>query len=403
MVSTAPAIATAANVLLVDDTPANLQVLGGMLKEQGCTVRPVPSGKLALRFAEADPPDIILLDIMMPEMDGYEVCRHLKRNERLKDIPVIFISALHETIDKVKAFSAGGVDYITKPFQFEEVQARLRTHLDIRRLQIRLENQNHQLSELNEALRKSQRELESDLSHAAKYILSLIPAPIRGGPVQTNWLCIPSTQLGGDSLGYHWIDETNFAFYLLDVAGHGVGPALLSVSVLNTLRTECLPDVDFRCPDQVLAALNGKFREQEQGGLFFTVWYGVFNRADRSLRYSSGGHPPAFLIDHGHKPVALEHAAGLAIGFFPEAMFDLAVVQVPPASRVYVYSDGCYEVQKHEGGGWKDIWTREEMARHLANVVPDDHHLNALYGHVITAQGGEHLEDDFSILCATFA
>ena len=136
------------NVLLVDDTPANLQVLGGMLKEQGCIVRPVPSGKLAIRFAEADPPDIILLDIMMPEMDGYEVCRRLKGIERLKDIPIIFISALQETIDKVKAFSAGGVDYITKPFQFEEVQARLKTHLNIRQLQVKLETQNRQLSEL---------------------------------------------------------------------------------------------------------------------------------------------------------------------------------------------------------------------------------------------------------------
>src|SRR5512146_18064 len=91
-----------ASVLLVDDTPANLQVLGRMLKDQGCIVRPIPSGRLAIRVAEADPPDIILLDIMMPEMDGYEVCRRLKQSAALKDIPIIFISALQETVDKVK-------------------------------------------------------------------------------------------------------------------------------------------------------------------------------------------------------------------------------------------------------------------------------------------------------------
>ena len=390
------------NVLLVDDTPANLQVLGGMLKEQGCIVRPVPSGKLAIRFAEADPPDIILLDIMMPEMDGYEVCRRLKGIERLKDIPIIFISALQETIDKVKAFSAGGVDYITKPFQFEEVQARLRTHLNIRRLQVKLETQNRQLSELNEALRKSQSALEAELAYAAEYVVSLIPPPIREGDVQTNWVYIPSTQLGGDSLGYHWIDDTHFALYLLDVSGHGVGAALLSVSVLNTLRTQCLPDADFRCPDQVLAALNTRFRLKDQYGLFFTIWYGVFDRNDRMLRYASGGHPPALFIDRSHQAMDLE-PQGVAIGFFPDAKYDAAAVQVPPGSRVYVFSDGCFEIQRSDGEVWTDVWSIEEMAHYLHNLPSDDLlQLDALYQHSVRMRGGERLEDDFSIVCATF-
>jgi sigma-B regulation protein RsbU (phosphoserine phosphatase) len=387
-----------ANVLLVDDTPANLQVLGGMLKEQGCIVRPVPSGKLAIRFAEADPPDIILLDIMMPEMDGYEVCRRLKEIESLKDIPIIFISALHETINKVKAFSAGGVDYITKPFQFEEVQARVRTHLNIRRLQVRLENQNRQLSDLNQALCKSQNALEGELAYAANYILSLIPPPIKEGDIQMNWLYVPSARLGGDSLGYHWIDDTHFALYLLDVSGHGVGPALLSVSVLNTLRTQCLPGADFRCPEQVLAALNTRFRRKDQYGLFFTIWYGVFNRNDRMLRYASGGHPPALLIDRSHQAMDLD-AQGMPVGFFPDAKYDPAAVQVPPTSRVYVFSDGCYEIQRSDG----EVWTKEEMTHYLNNLPSDDLlQLDALYQHSMRMQGGEHLEDDFSILCATF-
>jgi phosphoserine phosphatase RsbU/P len=392
-----------ANVLLIDDTPANLQVLGGMLKEQGCIVRPVPSGKLGIRFAEADPPDIILLDIMMPEMDGYEVCRRLKGIERLKDIPIIFISALHETIDKVKAFSAGGVDYITKPFQFEEVQARLRTHLNIRRLQVELESQNRRLSELNGALCKSQNALEGELAYAAKYVVSLIPAPIREGDVQTDWAYFPSTRLGGDSLGYHWIDDTHFALYLLDVSGHGVGPALLSVSVLNTLRSQCLPDVDFRCPDKVLAALNTRFREKDQYGLFFTIWYGVFNRRDRMLRYASGGHPPPLLVDVSNQAMRLDDAEGLVIGFFPDAKITAAAVQLPLGSKVYVFSDGCYEIQRSDGEVWTDVWTMEEMAHYLATVHCDGLlQLDALYEHLVKVQGGERLEDDFSIVCATF-
>ena len=138
------------NVIVVDDTPANLQLLTGMLKERGYKVRPVPSGKLALQAAKNDPPDLILLDIMMPEMDGYEVCERLKADEKLKEISVIFISALNETMDKVKAFGVGGVDYVTKPFQFEEVAARVSTHLELQRQRRKLKENYEQLRRLEE-------------------------------------------------------------------------------------------------------------------------------------------------------------------------------------------------------------------------------------------------------------
>jgi signal transduction histidine kinase len=133
------------NILVVDDTPANLRLLTELLIQNGYEVRPAPNGRLALKTVESKLPDLILLDIMMPDLDGYEVCRQLKASERSRDIPVIFISAINETMDKVKAFSIGGVDYITKPFQPEEVLARLKTHLAIRVMQQQLEIQNTQL------------------------------------------------------------------------------------------------------------------------------------------------------------------------------------------------------------------------------------------------------------------
>src|SRR5271163_4077858 len=142
-----------ASILVVDDTPANLQVLAGMLKDRGYKVRPVPSGKLALLAARRDPPDLILLDINMPEMNGYEVCERLKADDNLKGIPVIFISALTEQLDKVKAFAIGGVDYITKPFQMEELHARVETHLKLRRLQIELEEYSRHLESARERLK----------------------------------------------------------------------------------------------------------------------------------------------------------------------------------------------------------------------------------------------------------
>ena len=128
------------NLLIVDDNPANLRLLSKWLDQDGYKIRAVINGQMALTAARTTPPDLVLLDINMPDMDGYEVCKHLKEDQKLKDIPVIFVSALSETIDKVKAFSCGGVDYIAKPFHLEEVKARVETHLQLRRLRIELED-----------------------------------------------------------------------------------------------------------------------------------------------------------------------------------------------------------------------------------------------------------------------
>lgn len=140
------------NILIVDDNPANLELLSGILSEQGYKVRLIPDGQLALMSVQSTRPDLILLDILMPEMDGYQVCEKLKADERTKDIPVIFVSAVHEVFDKVKAFSLGGVDYITKPFEAREVLARIETQLRISRLSKQLLEQNAQLTEQKELL-----------------------------------------------------------------------------------------------------------------------------------------------------------------------------------------------------------------------------------------------------------
>ena len=136
------------SVLVVDDTPANLEILTQMLKDRGHRPRPVPSGALALRAAEHEAPDLVLMDINMPEMDGFETCLRLKANETLAKVPVLFISARSDTFDKIQAFRSGGVDYITKPFDLDEVTARVETHLELARLQRELNEQYDELKKL---------------------------------------------------------------------------------------------------------------------------------------------------------------------------------------------------------------------------------------------------------------
>lgn len=147
------------HIMIVDDKPANVRLLQQMLSEQGYHVRPFLKGSMALAAAIADPPDLILLDINMPEMDGIEVCRHLKKSDRTRDLPVIFISARTDTADKIRGFASGGVDYITKPFHLEEVHARVATHLKLKRTQEALEARNHSLEQALANLKAAQNQL----------------------------------------------------------------------------------------------------------------------------------------------------------------------------------------------------------------------------------------------------
>src|SRR5688572_12082049 len=258
-------VANRGDILVVDDAPANLQVLAGMLKDRGYKARPVPSGKLALVAARRDPPDLILLDINMPEMNGYEVCERLKADDELKGIPVIFISALTEPLDKVKAFAIGGVDYITKPFQMEELHARVETHLKLRRLQIELE-------ETNARLAKANGRMSRDLKAAAKIQETFLP---RHGPrvpgADFAWIYRPCDELAGDGLNVIALGDGNVGLYILDVSGHGVASALLSVTLSRLLSPPSEPSsilirdgvdgdrFDIRPPAEVAARLNRLF------------------------------------------------------------------------------------------------------------------------------------------------
>ena len=169
------------NILAVDDTPENLRLLTELLSSRGYDIRPAPNGKLALDYVQTTLPDLILLDIKMPDLSGFEVCERLKADERTRDIPVIFISALDEVADKVKGFALGGVDYITKPFQMKEVVARVETHVKLRHLQHQLQIANEHLAQqleeserLNAELQQRNTELQEAL-RTIKTLSGLVP------------------------------------------------------------------------------------------------------------------------------------------------------------------------------------------------------------------------------------
>lgn len=206
-----------------------------------------------------------------------------------------------------------------------------------------------QLAEQNLLLERTQARLDDELNDAGRYVFSILPDKRAASPA-TDWLLVPSTELGGDSFGYHEIDDDHFAIYLLDVCGHGVGAALLSVTVINVLRASALANADFRDPSTVLRALNDTFPMEKQNNMFFTIWYGVYKKSTGELRYATGGHPPSILIkgaNHLEDTASRElliTLGGIAIGALPEMEYESSVAQVAPGDRLLVISDGTFEV-----------------------------------------------------------
>ena len=241
---------------------------------------------------------------------------------------------------------------------------------------------------------KSQKLLAAELAEAADYVRSLVPPPL-DGPVKTSWQFLPCTQLGGDVFGYHWMDEDHFAVYLLDVCGHGVGAALLSVSVLNVLRTRGLADVDFRDPGAVLTGLNRTFPMEKQNNMFFTIWYGVYARKSHELMFATGGHPPAILLDPASsgKPVQPLRTPGAIVGGMPESTYRSERCSIAPNSQLFVFSDGVYELARADG----TTAQLEDLMAELATPSTGAK-VEQVMRWACATHGSEKFEDDFSIL-----
>ena len=289
----------------------------------------------------------------MPEMNGYEVCEKLKADAKLKGIPVIFISALTEQLDKVKAFAIGGVDYLTKPFQMEELHARVETHLKLRRLQLELEEANVRLAKINERMSR-------DLKAAAKIQETFLPRDLpRVTGMDFAWIYRPCDELAGDGLNVIPLGDGRFGLYVLDVSGHGVASALLSVTLSRLLSPPPDPsstliqngDVsdrfDIKPPAEVAAHLNRLFPFDAATEQLTTMVYGILNTSTGEFHYVSAGHPGPVHLGCGALPVILE-SDGFPIGLANDT-YEERSVRLKQGDRLYLYSDGIPEAMNPEG------------------------------------------------------
>jgi phosphoserine phosphatase RsbU/P len=313
-------------VLLVDDAPANIQMVNSILKDTYKT-RIATSGAKALELASQDPaPDLILLDVMMPEMDGYEVCSRLKAVSNTRDIPVIFLTGQTETADETKGFDVGAVDYTHKPFSPAIVKARVHTHLVLRGIRQQLAGQ----------LQTIQREMET----ARQIQLSILPREvpkIRGLDIAARY--IPMTSVAGDFYDFIPIDDKRIGILVADVSGHGMPAALISsmLKIALSAQTYCATD-----PERVLAGLNqalcGKFQEH-----FVTAAYVLIDTEKQTLRYAGAGHPPLILRSNSENTTSDFVENGLFLGFFPEATYTSVELPFKVGDWGVMYTDGIPE------------------------------------------------------------
>ena len=376
-------------VLLVDDQPIIGEAVRRMLAgEEGIAFHYCKDAARALEVAGEIGPTVILQDLVMPEIEGLELVKRFRADERFRDVPIIVLSTKEEAAVKAEAFALGANDYIVKLPDRLELVARVRYHS--RGYTALLER-----NEAFAALQASQQVLANDLATAAHYVRSLLPAPQSMGSVTADWRFIPSAELGGDAFGYHHLDDTRVAVYLLDVCGHGVGAALLSVSALNAIRSEALPQTDFHDPGAVLAALNKAFPMERQNDMFFTIWYGVYDSAKRTLRWAGGGHPPALLVPPGGGPHLLLDSDGPLIGAVDGLEFDSQEVAVPAGARLFVYSDGAFEISRSDGSMWPFA---EFLGTITAPPAPATNTMDSLVAHVRQLSGRDDFNDDFSMM-----
>jgi phosphoserine phosphatase RsbU/P len=329
------------SILIVDDAPANVRLLSQMLSSRGYRVRAATSGAHALASVAAQLPTLILLDIRMKGMNGFEVIEELKRNPRTCDIPVIFISALADVEDKVTAFHHGCVDYVTKPFHIAEVLARIETHLALRRLQAQLE----------EANRKFAREL----ALAGKVQCSFLPGEL---PQVAGWQfaadLLPARETSGDFYDIFSLPGDRLALVVADVVDKGVAAALfmaLSFSLVRTYAALYRGD-----PAYVCAAVNNRLRQDAHADQFVTLFFGVLDPASGALSYANAGQNAPILVAPDGRTRELCNT-GPPLGILDGYSWEQASVTIPPGGVLLLYTDGVTEAENDRG----DFFGRERL------------------------------------------
>ena len=375
-------------ILIIDDDFATQLLLKRALEKQGYQIVVASDGKEGLSKAIEINPALIICDWIMPHLSGLEVCRKLKAITELSTTFFILLTSLDSVEARVQGLDAGSDDFLCKPIEMHELQARVRAGL--------------RLHELSRDLQEQKQLLENELTEAAEYVSSILPEPLIHSKLTIDMRFIPSRKLGGDSFDYFWLDNYNIVFYLLDVAGHGLRASLPSLSVINLLRSRTLKNANYYQPSSVISSLNNVFQMSDRNDKYFTIWYGVYNFRQRNLTYSSAGHPPGILLNKNQNQTIIKQrlkTPGVPVGMFSDVSYIDGCCQINPGSSLYIFSDGIYEIETTNGY----FWGLDKFVSVLIKYQQTPHrNLDRLLQFVRNWHPNFQFEDDLSILQIDF-
>jgi sigma-B regulation protein RsbU (phosphoserine phosphatase) len=370
------------SLLLVDDNPTNLQVLYQTLETTGCKLLVAKNGETALAIAQKASPDLILLDIMMPDIDGFEVCRRLKDNPDTANIPVIFLSALTDTKDKVQGLQLGAVDYVSKPFQPDEVIARVNTHLTIHRLKREVEQKKDALEDELKAASDVQRRLLpkklpeiAGLKLAAHYETSLYA--------------------GGDYYDIAKMADNQWGFLVADAEGHSAPAAVMMAMTCALFRSYPEPPTE---PGELIYFLNQHLCKVADPS-FVTALYIVYDGERHRLKISRAGHPPPMIYRASEKK-AIEYTCGgvFPLGIDSYEQVPVTEAELQPGDRILMYTDGITERFSMDGETYGEGRLLQQLEG-SGNIQPEEL-LTAIMKDVDDFANGRPADDDQALLLA---
>ena len=323
-------------ILAVDDTPENLDVVKGILSPE-YIVKAAINGPMALKIAEKQAPDLILLDIMMPDMDGYEVCRRLKENEQTKDVPVIFLTAMDQTSDESRGFELGAADYMTKPVNPPILKARVATHLALKKSMDDLQSAFH-------IIRRHKERMEEELNVAHDIQMSMLPLEFPPYPERAEFsvhaLLKPAREVGGDFYDFFFINDDEICLIVGDVSGKGVPAALFMAVTKTMIKTQAVDDPS---PASIVTRVNEELSADNPSSMFVTLFFAIANVKTGEVRFTNAGHNPPYILRKDGSLECLNQRHGPIIAAVEGVAFREDKIQLDAMDTLVIFTDGVTE------------------------------------------------------------
>ncbi len=381
------------SILAVDDTPENLDVVKRILSSE-YIVKAAVNGKMGLKIAATQKPDLILLDIMMPEMDGYEVCRRLKSDPATRDIPVIFLTAMDQTEDETKGFELGAADYISKPVSPPVLEARVKTHLALKQ----------NMDELQTAygIIKTQKErMEDELNVGREIQMSLVPQEFPAFPDYQEFdihaLLQPAREVGGDLYDFYFLDAERLCLCVGDVSGKGV-PAALFMAMTKTLIKS--RSVDDHSTGSIITHVNDELSADNPQSMFVTLFLAILDIRNGELLYTNAGHNPSYVRRANGTVEVLTQRHGPIVGAMPGLAYQEASIKLGKGDVVLMYTDGVTEAMNSAGTLYSDP-RLDDLVKSMACEAPNQI-TDIVMKDVVEFESGAERADDITILALSY-